>query len=68
MGWLRAVLREILGLFIDDGSLALAAVIWLVLVWLLLPLLAVPPAWRGVVLFAGLALALVVSCRRAASR
>ncbi len=68
MTWLCAVLREILALFIDDGSLALAAIIWLVLVRLLLPLLAVPPPWRGVVLFAGLALALVVSCRRAVSR
>lgn len=32
MGTLRAILHEIIGLFVDDGSLALALVLWVVAV------------------------------------
>lgn len=28
MGTLRAILAEIIGLFVDDGSLALALIVW----------------------------------------
>src|SRR5438045_730663 len=29
MGWITAALRELAGLFVDDGSLALLALLWL---------------------------------------
>ena len=29
MRWIRTVLREVAGLFVDDGSFALAIVVWL---------------------------------------
>ena len=43
MNAIRAALGEFVGLFVDDGSLALLAVLWAVLVGLGLRLLRVPP-------------------------
>ncbi len=68
MRWLNTVLREIWGLFVDDGSFALAIVIWLLLAWLVLPRLGIPPGWTGIILFAGLALILLESATRSARR
>ena len=33
MRWLRSVAREVLELFVDDGSFAIAILVWLALVW-----------------------------------
>lgn len=33
MGWVRTVVREVLGLFVDDGSFALAILLWLGVMW-----------------------------------
>lgn len=68
MRWIGTVLREIFGLFVDDGSFAVAILVWLAVVWLVLPRLAVPAVWVGPVLFAGLALILVESATRRARR
>ena len=58
MGWMRTVLREVLGLFVDDGSFALAILLWLGLVWLAAThvRLGVP---GGMILAAGLLLILL---------
>ena len=61
MRWITFALRELAGLFVDDGSLALLALIWLAACGLALRWLPVDPAWAGAVLFAGLALVLVAS-------
>ncbi|HTD96824.1 MAG TPA: hypothetical protein VK627_07830 [Edaphobacter sp.] len=61
MQWVRSVLREVYGLFVDDGSFALAVLVWLGLAWLVMPRFGISPGWRGVVLFAGLASILVQS-------
>ena len=68
MQWLKTSLREIFGLFVDDGSFALAIIIWLGLAWLILPRLTVSPAWNGAILFAGLALILLESVWRRAKQ
>ena len=68
MGWITAVLRELAGLFVDDGSLALLALIWLAACGLALRWLGLDPAWAGLPLFAGLALALLATALRAARR
>jgi hypothetical protein len=67
MRWLKTVLAEILGLFVDDISFALAIIIWLGIFRLGLPRLNLPAAWNAVVLFAGLATILVESALRRAS-
>ena len=61
---LGAVVRELTGLFVDDGALALLTLVWLAVSWWLLPLLAGPVAC-AVLLFAGLAAALAFSVVRA---
>ncbi len=66
MTWLKTIWSEFIGLFVDDGSLAVAVVTWLIAAWLLLPRLPLPPALPPMILFAGLALILVESTLRRA--
>ena len=66
MPWLRSILAEIWGLFVDDGSFALAILVWFAVSWLLPPHFGVPPELRGPILFAGLATVLVESALRRA--
>jgi hypothetical protein len=68
MQWLKTILREAFGLFVDDGWLAIASIIWLAFVWQLLPRLPVPAGWRGVILFLGLATILLASVLHRAHR
>jgi hypothetical protein len=64
MKWLKNILREILGLFVDDGSFALAILIWLAVVRWATPHLNIPARATGIILFAGLALILTESATR----
>jgi membrane protein implicated in regulation of membrane protease activity len=64
MRWLKSIVREILGLFVDDGSLAIAILIWLALTVALLPRVAETRWWANLVLFAGLAVILIESVLR----
>jgi len=64
MRWIKSVAREVLGLFVDDGSFALAILIWLALAIGVFPRIAAAAAWTGPVLFAGLALILIESALR----
>jgi len=66
MRWFYTVWSEFVGLFVDDGNLALAILAWLGVCWLLLPRVGLAPAWPPVVLFAGLVLILVESALRRA--
>lgn len=69
MQWLRAIFREVVGLFVDDGSFALAIVVWLAISWLVLSRMALVDArWDGPILFGGLALILVESAMRRARK
>ncbi len=66
MTWLKTIWSEFIGLFVDDGSLAVAVLSWLAAAWLLLPRLPLAPALPPAILFAGLALILVESALRRA--
>ena len=68
MNWMKNIFREILGLFVDDGSFALAILLWLAVVGWATPRLGIPTAIRGIVLFAGLALILAESATRYSRR
>ena len=68
MSWLRTVLAELWGLFVDDGRYALAIVVWLLLAWLALPLLHLGGGWDALVFAAGLFAILAVSLLRRARR
>ena len=68
MNWIKNIVREIFGLFVDDGSFALAILIWLALIRWSAPHLSLSPAVPGIILFAGLALILIESTSRYARR
>jgi hypothetical protein len=66
MGLLAVFLKELWGLFVDDGSLALALLAWVALCALGLPRLPVPAVWDGPLLFAGCVVILVLAVLRTA--
>lgn len=61
-------LRELWGLFVDDGSLAVALVLWCAAAGLGLRLLPVANALDAPLLFAGCLAILIVNVARAARR
>jgi hypothetical protein len=68
MNWLKNIFREIFGLFVDDGSFALAILLWLAVVRWATPRLNIPSSMTGVILFVGLALILAESATRYSRR
>ena len=68
MNAIKTALREVYGLFVEDGSYALALVVWIVAVALLLPRLPIAAAWRAPILFAGMILILLENVVRSARK
>jgi hypothetical protein len=68
MTWLASGLKQIYGLFVDDGALSLAICVWLLIAWFVLPRIVAGDTARPIVLFIGLAALLVDSVRRGATR
>jgi hypothetical protein len=66
MQWLRTIVREVYGLFVDDGRFALAIVAWLAAARLVLPKVAA--GWQGVLLAGGLVVILIENSLRSAAR
>jgi hypothetical protein len=61
---LRKIVRELIGLFVDDGSLAAIVLVWIGVCGLVLP----SAPWHGLILFLGLALILVENVLRGARK
>ena len=68
MRWVSAAGRELIALFVDDGSLALAVLAWVGIAVLAFPVLPISSEWLAIALFAGLALILIENLLRAARR
>jgi hypothetical protein len=68
MSWIKAIWAEFIGLFVDDGSLAVAVLLWLGVCWLLLPYLKLPSVVSPIILFTGLAAVLAESALRRAGK
>ena len=68
MNWLKPIWSELWGLFVDDGSLAFATLIWLGVCWLALPRLDLPSFLPPLILFAGLVAILAESVWRRAGQ
>ncbi|MBZ9710996.1 hypothetical protein LB543_30295 [Mesorhizobium sp. ESP7-2] len=66
MNVLRLVAREFFGMFVDDGSLALLALVLVAAVTAAVKLLALPPLLGGALLVVGCLAILLQSVRRAA--
>ena len=60
--------RKLVGLFIDDGTLAAVVLVWIAICGLLQPILEQVLPWLGAMLFLGLALILFENAMRAAKR
>ncbi len=68
MRWLQSILREILSLFVDDGSFAIAILVWVGLIIFVLPHVTHHANWLAPALFSGLALILIESVLRFSRR
>lgn len=68
MKWIKTVLREIFGLFVDDAVFALAILVWLGLMRWMTSRLSLSPTCMAILFFAGLALILIESTARYARR
>jgi len=69
MGWIRTVIGQIVGLFVDDVSLVLAILAWLAAVFAATRLHLVAAETLGPILFAGLAAIFIENTlRRARSK
>ena len=68
MSWLKIILVEIYGLFVDDGSFALVIVVWLGIASFMLPRIDIPSSANALILFAGLLLILLESALRRAGK
>jgi hypothetical protein len=64
MSSLHVILRNLWGLFVDDGNLALALVLWCAIAGLVLPRLDPSSAWNGPVLFLGCLAILIINVAR----
>jgi hypothetical protein len=68
MSVIRIAIAELIGMFVDDGSLAALAVILIVAVTAAVKLVALPPLVGGVLLLLGCLAILVYSVQRAVKR
>ena len=66
MNVIRLVLKELVGMFVDDGSLALLALILIALITAAVKVLGLPPLIGGFLLLPGCLAILLESARRAA--
>ena len=68
MRWIKTILGEIFGLFVDDGTFAGVILAWLIVVDLVLPHVTLPSDAKAPILFVGLAAILVASAAQRARR
>lgn len=66
MNIVRLVVKELVGMFIDDGNLALLALILVAALTASVKFLAMPPLLGGILLLVGCLAILIHSVRRAA--
>jgi hypothetical protein len=64
---IRAIAMEIMGLFVDEGGIALPALVLIAAITLAAKLTALPPREGGILLLIGCIAILVWSVRRAAA-
>lgn len=68
MAWIRTVVRELMGLVVDDVGFAAAVVAWIGLVWLLASYGPAKSAWLSPLLFVGLGAILLHGVAKRAGR
>jgi hypothetical protein len=66
MNAIRLIAKEFFGMFVDDGSLALLALVLVAVIAAAVKLVALPPLLGGALLLVGCLAILLLSVRRAA--
>jgi hypothetical protein len=66
MGWIVTARTELIGLFVDDGSVAAAILVWLAIGGICLHVFDIPPVVEGALLATGFALLLAENVARTA--
>lgn len=68
MKLVRLIVKEIIGMFVDDGNLAIFAVSLIAVITAAVKFLSLPPLAGGILLLAGCIAILIGSVRRAVPR
>ncbi|MCA1597033.1 MAG: hypothetical protein LC772_11500 [Chloroflexi bacterium] len=68
MKLLQTIWAELFGLFVDDGSYAVAILVWVVAVAVVLPRVPSLAGWRSPLIFVGLAAILLENVSRTVRR
>jgi hypothetical protein len=68
MNLIVAAFKQLIGLFVEDGTLALFLIIWVGIAALALPRVPINSSWDGVILFAGCVAILIENVVRAGRR
>ncbi len=68
MKGLRTALEEVIGLFVEDGSLAIGILVWVALAAWVFPLFGKSGPWAAPVLFAGLIIILLENVWRSSKK
>lgn len=68
MAWIKTILSELIALFVDDGSFAVAIILWLGVVGFLFPRFGLQAKWIPVIFFVGLILILAENVVRGSAK
>jgi hypothetical protein len=68
MNIIVAAFKQLIGLFVEDGTLAILLIIWVGIAALVLPRVPIDSSWDGVILFAGCVAILIENVIRASRR
>ena len=66
MSWLKMISQKLIGLFVDDLRLALSILVWVSLLWFVLPRSPLAASWQAPLLLVGLLAILLESVWRGA--
>jgi hypothetical protein len=68
MNLIVTAFKQLIGLFVEDGTLAILLIVWVGIAALALPRVPINSSWDGVILFAGCVAILIENVIRAGRR
>ena len=68
MNLIVTTFKNLIGIFVEDGTLAILLIVWVGIVALVLPRVPIDSSWDGVILFAGCVAILIENVVRAGRR
>jgi hypothetical protein len=68
MNLIVTTFKNLIGIFVEDGTLAILLIVWVGIVALVLPRVPIDSSWDGAILFAGCVAILIENVVRAGRR